>query len=98
MTYRAAFQSFYPNEYNNAIQDIFQSTTLKKSLYLENYKNLIDNLLISTHQDIKIIIKQQLINLIPQTISISNNTILNTLKDQYIAYNILTACWGPIYE
>jgi len=98
LTYRAAFQSFYPNEYNNAIQDIFQSTTLKKSLYLENYKNLIDNLLISTHQDIKIIIKQQLINLIPQTISISNNTILNTPKDQYIAYNILTACWGPIYE
>jgi hypothetical protein len=98
LTYRAAFQSFYPNEYNNAIQDIFQSTTLKKSLYLENYKNLIDNLLISVHQDIKIIIKQQLINLIPQTISISNNAILNTPKDQYIAYNILTACWGPIYE
>jgi len=57
LTYRAAFQSFYPNEYNNAIQDIFQSTTLKKSLYLENYKNLIDNLLISAYQDIKIIIK-----------------------------------------
>ena len=39
-------------------------------------------------QDIKKIITQQLLNLIPPTISISNNAILNIPKDQYIAYNV----------
>ena len=84
-TYQAAFQFFYPNEYCIVTQDIIQSTKLNKFLYLENYKNLIDNLLISMQQDIKKIITQQLLNLIPPTISISNNAI-------YIAYNILISC------
>src|SRR6266542_1513890 len=46
-TYREAFQSFYPYEYSIITQDIIQSTKLKKSLYLDNYKNLINNILIS---------------------------------------------------
>ncbi len=98
ITYRAAFQSLYPNEYTIATQDIIQSSRLRKSLYLENYKNLIDNLLISMQQNIKTIIRQQLSNLIPPIISISDNAVLNIPQDQYQTYNILISCWGSVYE
>ncbi len=97
-TYWAAFQFFYSNKYCIATQDIIQFIKLNKFLYLKNYKNLIDNLLISMQQDIKKIITQQLLNLIPPTIFISNNAILNISKDQYIAYNILISCWESIYD
>jgi hypothetical protein len=76
-----SFQILYSNEYIIATQDIVQSSKLKNSLYLENYKNLIDNLLISMKQSLKTIIGQQLSNLISSKISISNNAILNTPQD-----------------
>ena len=71
---------------------------MKKSLYLDNYKNLINNILISVQQNIQNIIGQQLLNLIPSITSVSNNSVLTISEDQYLAYNILTSCWGSIYE
>ena len=49
-------------------------------------------------QSLKTIIGQQLSNLISSKISISNNAILNTPQDQYLAYSILTSSWGSIHE
>jgi polynucleotide 5'-kinase involved in rRNA processing len=85
-------------EYTMATQDIINATNLSHSLYSRNYKDLIDNLLISTQQNIKDVIGRQLCNLIPKPILISSNEVLNTPQDQYEVYNIITTCWGSLKE
>ena len=95
-TYQSAFQYFYSREYAIAIQDIINATRLLHSSYSRNYRNLIDNLLISVQQDIKEIIGKQLCNLIPKPIIITDNEVLNTPQDQYEVYNIITSSWGSL--
>ena len=75
--YASLLQMHYTSQLNESAKELLTRLIVSTT----NLTNLIDNLLISAHQNIKIIIKQQLINLIPQTISISNNAILNTPKD-----------------
>src|SRR5436305_5340537 len=97
-TYQSAFQYFYLREYAIATQDIINATRLSHSSYSRNYRNLIDNLLISVQQDIKEIIGKQLCNLIPKPIIITDNEVLNTPQDQYEVYNIITSSWGSLKE
>jgi len=80
------------------MQDRIDGTNLLHSLYSRNYRNLINNLLISVQQNIKDIIGKQLYNLISKPIFISNNEVLNTSQDQYEVYNIITTCWGSLNE
>ncbi len=96
--YRARFCAEFPDEYNNAISHLHQTSDTRIVRFTESYLQHLDNLLYALRQDLQTIIGNQLRHLMKSISPLALHAPLYQPPDQYQVYTILERHWGKIEE